>query len=213
MNLLRAYKALLRKFGKQGWWPAKSRFEVVAGAILTQNTNWRNVEKAIGNLRKARMLNAGKIARAGKRKIEELIRPSGFYRLKAGRLKSMARGVVSADKNRDTGELREELLSIKGVGRETADSILLYAFNRPVFVVDSYTRRMCERHGIRRNEYEGYRAFFEKNLPKEVELYKEFHALIVELGKKYCRKKPVCEGCPLKALLFSPYSLKHAIQH
>jgi len=213
MDQLRAYKALLRKFGKQGWWPAKSRFEVVAGAILTQNTNWRNVEKAIGNLRKARMLNAGKIARAGKRKIEELIRPSGFYRQKAGRLKDVARWFVSADKNRDTGELREELLSIKGVGMETADSILLYALGRPVFVIDAYTKRMCGRHGIRRTGYEGYRAFFEKNLPKEVELYKEFHALIVELGKRYCRKKPVCEGCPLRALLFSSYPLKHVIQH
>lgn len=198
MKPMRIYRVLLRKFGKQGWWPAQSRFEVVVGAILTQNTNWRNVEKAIANLRKAGMLDPEKISRAGKRKIEALIRPSGFYRQKAGRLKDMTKWFISADKNKPAGELRDELLSIKGVGKETADSIILYAFDKPVFVVDAYTRRMCDRHKLVRGKgYEDYRSFFEKNLPEDVELYKEFHALIVELGKRHCRKKPECEKCPV----------------
>lgn len=198
MDPMRIYRSLLRRFGKQGWWPAQSRFEVVVGAILTQNTNWRNVEKVISNLRKAGMLDPGKISRAGKGKIEELIRPSGFYRQKAERLKGITKWFLSANPKRGKEKLREELLSIKGVGKETADSIILYAFDKPVFVVDAYTRRMCDRHElVEGKDYEDYRSFFEKNLPKDVELYKEFHALIVELGKRHCKKKPECEKCPV----------------
>jgi endonuclease-3 related protein len=201
MEPMHIYMALLERFGKQGWWPASSRFEVVVGAILTQNTNWRNVEKAVANLRKAGILNQRKISRAKKRRIEALIRPSGFYRQKAGRLKSIARWFISADLKMSTERLREELLAIKGVGKETADSIILYAFNKPVFVIDAYTRRMCDRHGlVKGDDYEDYRSFFEKNLPKDVELYKEFHALIVELGKRYCKKRPECEKCPVFSL-------------
>jgi len=217
-RLLKIYSALATSFGKQQWWPAEGAFEVVVGAVLTQNTNWKNVEKAIANLKKARMLDARRIANADLRKLQVLIKPSGFYRQKAKRLREVAREYLHLRKSETTTELRKQLLSINGVGEETADSILLYALNRPVFVIDAYTRRFVERHELidgasgtsersaaqrnsdsaRAKTYSDYQKFFDRNLPKSSSLYNNYHALIVELGKKYCRKKAECESCPLR---------------
>lgn len=202
------YKKLLKHFGRQHWWPAETRFEVIVGAILTQNTSWKNVEKAIKNLKKEKMLNCKKIANINIRKLEKMIQPSGFYKQKAERLKRFCKYLdESYDSdlnkffNRDTNVIRNELLSLNGIGNETADSILLYAGEKPIFVIDAYTKRMCERTGIvNAKKYDELQSFFEKNLPKNIEMYKEFHALIVELGKNFCRKKPGCDGCPLKAI-------------
>ncbi|MCG2825513.1 MAG: endonuclease III domain-containing protein [Thermoplasmatales archaeon] len=200
------YKKLLKHFGRQHWWPAETRFEVIVGAILTQNTSWKNVEKAIKNLKKEKMLNCKKIANMDIKKLEKMVQPSGFYKQKAERLKRFCKYLdESYDSdlnkffNRDTNVIRNELLSLNGIGNETADSILLYAGEKPIFVIDAYTKRMCERTGIvNAKKYDELQSFFEKNLPKNIEMYKEFHALIVELGKNFCRKKPGCDGCPLK---------------
>jgi endonuclease-3 related protein len=207
-KLMNIYKKLLRHFGPQHWWPAETRFEVIVGAILTQNTAWKNVEKAIKNLKKEKMLNCKKIANMNIRKLEKMIQASGFYRQKAERLKKFCKYLdknYDSDLNkffdRNTDEIRNELLSLNGIGNETADSILLYAGEKLKFVIDAYTLRMCERTGITETKtYGELQSFFEKNLPENIELYKEFHALIVELGKSFCRKKPKCDGCPLKAI-------------
>jgi len=198
---MRIFQTLYAHFGERHWWPGGSPFEVVVGAVLTQNTNWKNVEKAIGNLKRERMLDAGKIAKCDLRKLQKLVRPSGYYRQKARRLREVARWFVMGRwKWMETGLLREELLSIKGIGEETADSMLLYAFGRPVFVIDAYTRRFCKRHGlVEAKDYEAYREFFERNIPNEAALFNELHAQLVELGKNYCRKaKPLCSKCPLR---------------
>ena len=183
--LLKLYNQLLAGYGRQGWWPAKTRYEVVVGALLTQNTSWKNVEKAIANLRAADALAPEAVLRMGTRELGSLIRPSGFYNQKAVRLKALTEKYAEfARLGRPPS--REELLSIKGVGKETADSILLYAYGLPYFVIDAYTRRFCAHHRlvIGRREYDGYRAVFESGLPRSVEIYKEFHALIVEWGKR-----------------------------
>lgn len=180
----RLYKSLLSEFGHQHWWPADSQYEVVVGALLTQNTNWRNVEKAIANLKQAKKLSPEKILRTSNPQLGILIKPSGFYRQKAERLKLLTKRYIEI-KKRDALPSREELLEVKGVGKETADSILLYAFDLPYFVIDSYTRRFCAHHDLfEAKEYDGYRQFFESSLPRSVPLYKEYHALIVEWGKK-----------------------------
>ncbi|NYZ74337.1 endonuclease [Candidatus Micrarchaeota archaeon] len=177
------YKSLLSEFGPQQWWPADSQYEVVVGALLTQNTNWKNVEKAIANLKKAKALAPQKILRLEKSELEQLIKPSGFYRQKAARLKLLTEKFIEI-KRRNALPSREELLSVKGVGKETADSILLYAFDLPYFVIDSYTKRFCAHHKLfNGKEYDDYREFFESSLPRSVPLYKEYHALIVEWGK------------------------------
>jgi endonuclease-3 related protein len=184
-HMLKLYKRLLRRYGRQGWWPAESPYEVVVGAVLTQNTSWRNVEKALANLKEEGDLNEDSILRMDIRKLERLIRPSGFYRQKAGRLKLATRKwLETRDSRLGTRRLREEWLSVKGIGKETADSILLYAMGRPIFVIDAYTRRFCkELLGREFKDYDEYRELFESNLPKDVNLYKEYHALIVEWGK------------------------------
>lgn len=210
MRLVSFYRKLLARYGKQGWWPARSPFEVVIGAVLTQNTNWGNVEKAISNLKKAGMLTPERILEADTQMLERAVRPSGFYRQKTKTLKRVAGFFSGFDfgsfprDDRAAEELRERLLAIKGVGKETTDSILLYALDLPVFVVDAYTIRFCGRHGIlngvRRDkrDYEKYRAFFERNLPGDAEVYNEFHALIVRLAKDRCTKNsPGCGGCPI----------------
>jgi endonuclease III related protein len=177
------YRKLLSEFGPQHWWPADSQYEVVVGALLTQNTNWKNVEKAITNLKQAKALDPRKILKMKKTRLETLIRPSGFYRQKAERLKLLSAKYLEI-LERDGAPMREELLSVKGVGKETADSILLYAFDLPYFVIDAYTRRFCTHHKLfKGKEYDEYRGFFESNLPRDVELYKEYHALIVAWGK------------------------------
>jgi endonuclease-3 related protein len=183
-RLLSLYERMLAGYGRQHWWPAESQYEVVAGALLTQNTSWKNVEKAMANLRKAGALSPERILRTPNPELEALIRPSGFYRQKAERLKLLTAKYAEI-KKRGSPPSREELLAVKGVGKETADSILLYAFDMPFFVIDAYTRRFCAHHRLfSGKEYDAYRAFFESSLPKDVELYKEYHALIVEWGKR-----------------------------
>jgi len=173
------------------WWPAETPFEVMVGAILTQNTNWRNVEKAIINLKEANTLDPQTILETPNIRLEMLVRSSGFYRQKAERLKSATHMWVELqNKKMGTIALRNRWLSVKGIGKETADSICLYAFNRPIFVIDAYTRRFCDHHKLfHAKEYDDYRLFFESNLPRSVPLYKEYHALIVEWGKRNPRLK------------------------
>lgn len=202
--LIKIYQTLLDHFGPQHWWPIKTDhgpWEVCIGAILTQNTAWSNVEKALDNLRAADCLAFVKIRKIHADKLAELIRPSGFYKQKAERLKLFANfvfeefGSVGDFCNQVT---REHLLDLKGIGPETADSILLYACEKPYFVVDAYTRRIFSRLGlIKTEEYEKIRSFFEASLPKDLELYKEYHALVVRLAKENCRKRPICENCAL----------------
>ena len=205
------YNILYNKFGKQRWWPTtlegdihptyhgnkineKQRFEIIVGAVLTQNTSWKNVEKAIYNLNKAKVLGINRIRKISKSRLAKLIRPSGYYNQKAERLK-IAAEFFSKNKNSS----REELLGVKGIGPETADSILLYAFNKPFFVVDAYTKRIFSRIGICKNkcDYEELQEFFHKSLPKNAKLFNEYHALIVELAKQNCTKKPDCKTCPI----------------
>ncbi|MEO0184771.1 MAG: endonuclease III domain-containing protein [candidate division WOR-3 bacterium] len=209
--LLDVYQLLSKKFGPQHWWPGDSPFEIIIGAILTQNTNWQNVEKAINNIKKAGLMNPKSLL-ANRKKIPQLIKPSGFYRLKADRLITFLKyfveeynGNIENFNGLDTNSIRLELLAISGIGPETADSILLYALNRPVFVVDAYTKRIFSRHKLISNDadYDGVQNFFQENLPKSVKLYNEYHALIVRLGKQYCKKnEPLCDTCPLY-ILFS----------
>ncbi|HID47494.1 MAG TPA: endonuclease III domain-containing protein [Methanothermococcus okinawensis] len=208
MDLRDIYSRLLSYFGPQGWWPAETPYEVVVGAILTQNTSWRNVERAIDNLRRYNLLDEEKILDTSIEVLKDLIRVAGFYNIKSRRLKNITEYIVKnytsteglKKCNKDLYNLREELLSIKGVGRETADTILLYSLERPIFVVDNYTRRILSRWGIVEEnlDYDRIRTLFESNIPRDIEIYKEYHALIVQLGKTFCRKRrPRCEECPL----------------
>ncbi len=201
------YDSLLGAFGPQHWWPGRTAFEVIVGAILTQNTSWTNVERAIGNLRKARLLTPTAIEKTSLRKIETLIRSSGYFRQKARKLKAFCAflrceygGSLRRMFAEPTPALREKLLGVFGIGPETADSILLYAGGHPVFVVDAYTKRMLARHGWIGEDakYEDVRAIFERLFPGEVARFNEFHALIVQTGKRYCRtREPLCGECPL----------------
>ncbi len=209
-SLLKIYKLLFERFGPRHWWPGDTRLEIIIGAILTQNTAWRNVEKAIKNLKKAGLLNVKALSRVPEKRLAGLIRPSGYYNIKAGRVKSFLKflnikynGSIGRMFRAETAVLREGLLNIKGIGPETADSILLYAGERPVFVVDAYTKRIFSRHGcIDENAtYEETQEKFSKSLPRDVRLFNEFHALIVELGKNLCRaKKPLCGKCPIRRI-------------
>lgn len=203
------YRLLFERFGEQGWWPGDSCFEIITGAILTQNTNWRNVEKAIGNLKSKDLLCATKLYNLDILQLAELIRPAGYYNIKAKRLKNFLDwlfdnhdGVLENLAALGTYSLREELLSIKGIGLETADSILLYAFGRPSFVIDTYTARITARHMLiePNAEYEQLKDLFESNLPSDVKLFNEFHALLVQVGKNFCKPRPNCAGCPLEKL-------------
>lgn len=189
-SYMRVYAQLLKLFGPQQWWPVSGHFvpkefEVCVGAILTQNTNWRNVEKALKNLVRAKMLTAEKIAGAPLPFLERLVRPSGFYRQKARRLKEFCRFAADFDGSFYRQVTREQLLGIKGVGRETADSILLYACGRPYFIIDVYTRRLFSRLKMidGTEDYDELREMFETTLPRDAGLYKQFHALIVEHEK------------------------------
>ncbi len=195
MKVLQVYNDLLKDIGPQKWWPVSGRFkppefEVCVGAILTQNTNWKNVEKALQNLVGARKTSPGSIGSCSLPALEKLVKPSGFFRQKASRLKEFSSFVMSFGGDFYKSVTREELLMIKGIGRETADSMLLYACNRPVFVVDAYTRRLFSRLGII-SDTEGYddiKNLVEKSLPRDVEIYKEFHALIVQHEKRRRKK-------------------------
>jgi endonuclease-3 related protein len=199
------YKDLYDYYGPQHWWPADDWFEVTVGAILTQNTAWNNVEKSIENLKQRDLLEPEKLSKIEEEDLAQLIRSSGFYNLKSKRLKNFLEWLkkynydIAKIKNKSVTSLREELLSIKGIGKETADSILLYAFEMPVFVIDAYTKRMFSRLGlILSREYDEFQNFFEKNLTKDVQLYNEYHALIVKHSKVYCKKMPKCSECFLK---------------
>jgi endonuclease-3 related protein len=209
-DIQRAYSILLQRFGKQHWWPARTRLEMMLGAVLTQNTAWTNVEKAFSNLRKNDTLKFQTLEISSQKQIAKWIRPAGYFNQKAGYIKAMIETIrerFDGSLNRlfalDTPALRREMLSWKGVGPETADSILLYAARRPVFVVDAYTRRVCARHGWcdRNASYDSVARLFTDNLPVDVQLYNEYHALIVRLCKEHCTTKPKCEGCPLESFL------------
>jgi endonuclease III related protein len=205
-RLLRIYRLLLERYGHRHWWPAETPFEVCVGAILTQNTNWGNVEKAIVNLKRAGSLSAAGIRRLTPGELAELIRPAGFFNVKSERLKGFvdwlfdrAGGSLEELFRTDWRRLREELLTVRGIGRETADSILLYAGHCPTFVVDAYTRRLFSCLGLiaETASYEEVRTFFMESLPADVDLFNEYHALIVEHCKQHCRKRPRCAGCVL----------------
>ncbi len=205
INVLQLFKVLQNHYGPCNWWPAETPFEVVVGAILTQNTNWNNVETAITNLRQANALTANAIIQLPRNDLEQLIRPSGFFRQKAERLKLFCQyldnhyqGKLQQFLQQDINPLRKELLALKGIGPETADSILLYAGQLPSFVVDAYTIRLLSRLDILTGteKYPQIREFFMDNLPTDVQLYNEYHALIVNHCKKFCRKRPICDNCP-----------------
>lgn len=197
-NLLALYQHLLTSFGRQAWWPADTPFEVMMGAILTQNTSWSNVEKALVKLKQKVNLQPETLLALSNVDLENCIKPSGYFRLKAQRLQAYCRwylsmGAYEGLQNIATLPLRELLLKVHGIGPETADDILLYALDRPVFVIDSYTRRLLQRlKFIQGNEtYEQLRSLFEMNLPKRVDLYKQYHALIVLHAKQHARKEQV----------------------
>ncbi|NPA25887.1 MAG: endonuclease III domain-containing protein [Deltaproteobacteria bacterium] len=211
-ELQAAYDTLLAAFGSQHWWPAESADEMIIGALLTQNTNWKNVEKALAGLRRQGSLSLAAIAELETETLAELIRPSGYFRQKAQRLRLLARSVLDAGglpklAEKPTPELRRWLLKLKGIGPETADSILLYAFERPVFVIDAYTLRIGSRHDwfAPATDYAAAQTFFTRHLPGDSALYNEFHALLVRVGKEFCRpKKPDCARCPLYSLYREP---------
>lgn len=207
--LIAAYQALNEHFGNLRWWPGDSPLEVIVGAILTQNTAWQNVEKAITNLKTAHQLSTEALLAISESSLAEMIRPSGYYNIKARRLKSFFAflensfdGNLDAMLEEETGILREKLLQVKGIGEETADSMLLYGGGKPVFVVDAYTRRILTRHGIieARLSYGEIQRLFMEHLPYDAPLYNQYHALIVSTGKNYCKKKPRCEACPLNQI-------------
>jgi endonuclease-3 related protein len=214
-ELIDVYQDLYDAFGAQHWWPGETRLEVIVGAILTQNTAWQNVERAILNMKREGALELGALQRLKTKELAALIKPSGYYNIKAERLKGVVRfiwenGGIESLRAWKTEKLRDVLLEINGVGEETADSILLYAFNRPVFVVDAYTKRILSRLGFipQGATYAEVKGFFERSLPKDVKLYNEFHALIVRLGKDYCWKsQPFCGKCPVMPVCVYPDKL------
>lgn len=203
------YDTLNGHFGDLHWWPARTAFEVIIGAILTQNTAWRNVERALENLKARSLLDPRSMDEIDSPLLEALIRPSGTYRVKTARIKNFMRflrntygGNLEEMFREELWPLREKMLGIKGIGKETADSILLYAGQKPVFVIDAYTRRILARHGVAaaKSSYDDLQNYFMNNLPAEVPLYNQFHALLVNVGKVYCRTLPRCGECPLQSI-------------
>ena len=204
--LLSFYKEMHACFGHRNWWPGESPLEVCVGAVLTQNTAWRNVVKAINNLKAASALDLLRIYEMRHDELAELIRPAGYYNVKATRLGNLVRHVVEKH-NGDLGslfslameQLREDLLSVNGVGKETADSIILYAANQPIFVVDAYTKRVLYGHGLinEKADYDQVQELFHSSLPRDTALYNDFHAQFVAVGHHYCKRNPKCERCPL----------------
>jgi endonuclease-3 related protein len=209
--LMDMFAAMQEVLGKSEWWPADDAFEVMVGAVLTQNTNWKNVEKAIQTLKQQHVLTPQALLALPQDELAGLIRPAGYYNVKAKRLQNVLRWFhdiaecnFTALETYTTEELREELLTVNGIGQETADSILLYALNRPSFVVDAYTRRIFNRHSLVSEDiyYEELRDFFMDVLPEDTQLFNEYHALIVRVAKEWCLKKTSrCETCPLKIFL------------
>jgi endonuclease-3 related protein len=205
-RLMEMFHHLLNHFGPQKWWPAQTELEMMVGAVLTQNTNWKNVEKAIENLKRGSLLSLRDLRLLSISELAEAIRPAGYFNIKAKRLKNLIDFIVEhyqADLSiflkEETETLRQGLLSVKGIGPETADSILLYAARRPIFVIDAYTHRILRRHGMTDEQasYHELQALFTDHLPDDPALFNEFHALIVKTGKEYCRRKPLCNLCPL----------------
>lgn len=209
-TLIEVFQRLYDRYGPQGWWPGESPFEVIVGAILTQNTAWTNVEKAIANLKRERLLTPEALHSMDERTLARYIRPSGYYNIKAKRLKDFIRfvfdnydGKIENMFKENPEVLRDKILKIKGIGPETADSILLYGGNMPFFVIDVYTYRVFHRHDLLPEEisYEECQKLFMENLPRDAGLFNEYHALIVRVAKEFCKKgSPICEGCPLEGL-------------
>jgi endonuclease-3 related protein len=203
------YQRLLTHYGLQHWWPAEEPFEVIVGAILTQSAAWTNVEKAIANLKKARALTPKTLRKLPAEEIASLIYPSGYYNSKARKLKAFVNWLgerygdnLSHLFNNNIEDLRVQLLSVYGIGEETADSIILYAAGKPVFVIDAYTHRFINRRGLKppTETYAAYQNIFKEHLPADSQLFNEYHALLVCLGKDVCRKNPICERCCLNAI-------------
>ncbi len=205
--LIEIYNTLYNTFGPQHWWPGDTPFEIAVGAIFTQNTNWGNVERAINNLKQRRVLSARALYKMPDRQLASMIRPAGYFNVKTRRLKEFLnflvdqyRGSMKKMKAERTKPLREKMLNVNGIGPETADSILLYALQKPVFVIDAYTKRVLQRHGLVSGSatYNELQGLFHDNLTREMEHFNEYHALFVKLGKDYCKPKPKCSSCPLE---------------
>ncbi len=212
--LNRFYTTLLTSFGPQGWWPARTRWEVICGAILTQNTTWRNATLALKNLRRAGVLTRQRMRQTPLEDLEVLVRPAGFYRQKARALHNIANWIEQAHKGsldalfaQGADRARSQLLALTGIGPETADAILLYSGRHPVFVADAYTRRILSRHGFLppTADYDSTQQFLHQQLPREEGLFNEFHALLVEAAKRFCHRNVMhCEECPLDKFLEKP---------
>jgi len=202
-ELIEIYDLLYDRYGPQYWWPGETRDEIIIGAILTQNTNWKNVEKAIENLKSQSLITLENLLRANVKEISQCIRPSGYYNQKAIRLQEIAkffhRNSLKSFGAHSTAKMRNELLALKGIGPETADSILLYAFEKTIFVIDAYTKRIFHRLGFFTEgiSYKEAQTFFMQNLEKNIKLFNEFHALLVRHAKEYCQKFPHCAKCVL----------------
>jgi endonuclease III related protein len=209
-NKLRGiYSKLYTCFGPQHWWPGDTAFEVAVGAVLTQNTNWGNVEKAIGNLKSAGAMHAPVLYEMPVGKLAGLIRPAGYFNIKAKRLKNFIDllsdtygGSMKRMAKEEMSAIRGTLLGVNGIGPETADSIVLYALEKPVFVIDAYTKRVLSRHNIMDHDepYEAFQDLFHSHLERDVRLFNEYHALLVRVAKEHCRTKPICSGCPLEGV-------------
>jgi endonuclease-3 related protein len=206
-RLMTVYRRLAGAHGPQSWWPGDTAFEIMVGAVLTQNTAWSNVEKAIANLKAANALTPQAIVAASHRRLAAWLKPSGYFNIKAQRLRAfcawyLREGGQRRLTRRSTAILRQQLLGVHGIGPETADDILLYAFGRPVFVIDAYTRRIFQRLGLIEGgeDYEALRRLFETRLDTDVMLFNEYHALIVAHAKDVCRPRPRCDTCCLRGL-------------
>jgi endonuclease III related protein len=206
-RLLTIFNVLLESFGKRNWWPGETDLEIIVGAVLTQNTSWKNVEKAIDNLKQHNVLDIETLYKMDRETLALIIKPSGFYNIKSNRLKNIINVIYndySANilnlNNINMWTIREKLLEINGIGRETADSIILYALKKPIFVVDVYTKRFLRNHRLydEENDYDTVQRFFMNNLPNDTYLFNEFHALIVYLCQSFCKKVPLCNSCPLE---------------
>jgi len=207
LRLLKIFEILLENFGERHWWPGDTALEIIVGAVLTQNTSWKNVEKAIANLKSAGLLDIKRLHDAEEETLARHIRSSGYYNLKTRRLKNTIKVIhdeymssIELLKEKDIVELRLQLLGVKGIGEETADSILLYALEKPIFVIDAYTKRFLANHRLYDGSYRysDVQALFMDNLPSDTYLFNEYHALIVALCQQYCLKTPKCKDCPLR---------------
>jgi len=207
--LLEIYRKLFDTFGPQHWWPGETAFEVAIGAILTQNTNWGNVEKAIYNLKSEGKLRASAIHKMTSESLASLIRPAGYFNVKAKRLRNFIDflvreygGSMAKMKKEEKDAIRAKLLAVNGIGPETADSIILYALGKPVFVIDAYTKRVLSRHNVMHHDlsYDKFQELFHLNLATDVQLFNEYHALFVRVAKEHCRTKAICPGCPLEGV-------------